>query len=279
MFQRALLSLFVLVLWAGPARASLEAWLAPSAKPWPRWEAHDANAKTMLDHGPWQRFLDTYRAGAPDGVARVAYGRVSAADKAALDGYVRALAAARVSALSREEQRAFWINLYNAATVRLVVERYPLASIRDIDISPGLFATGPWGKKLFEVEGIALSLDDIEHRILRPIWKDARIHYALNCASIGCPDLLGEAFTAANTEALLEKGARGFVNHPRGARVVDGRLRVSSIYVWFQDDFGGGEAGVLAHLRRYAAPPLAESLAPIRAIDATGYDWELNDWR
>ena len=279
MFQRALLSLFVLVLWAGPARASLEAWLAPSAKPWPRWEAHDANAKTTLDHGPWQRFLDTYRAGAPDGVARVAYGRVSAADKAALDGYVRALAAARVSALSREEQRAFWINLYNAATVRLVVERYPLASIRDIDISPGLFATGPWGKKLFEVEGIALSLDDIEHRILRPIWKDARIHYALNCASIGCPDLLGEAFTAANTETLLEQGARGFVNHPRGARVVDGRLRVSSIYVWFQDDFGGGEAGVLAHLRRYAAPPLAEPLAPIRAIDATGYDWELNDWR
>jgi hypothetical protein len=153
-----------------------------------------------------------------------------------------------------------------------------VASIRDISVSPGLFSTGPWGKKLVAVENEPLSLDDIEHRILRPIWKDARIHYALNCAAVGCPDLQPVAFTAANTEALLEGAARAFVNHPRGVHIGDsGKLRVSSIYVWFKDDFGdGSDAAVIAHLARHAAPELRAKLAGIARIDDHGYDWAIN---
>jgi hypothetical protein len=161
--------------------------------------------------------------------------------------------------------------------VKTVLEAYPVKSIRDIKISPGLFASGPWGKKLAKIEGEPVSLDDIEHRILRPIWKDPRTHYAVNCASIGCPNLPRDAFTRANMEALLEAGAKAYVNHPRGAKVSGGKLVVSSIYVWFKEDFGGNDAGVIAHLKRYANAELAKALEGVSVIASDDYDWALNE--
>jgi hypothetical protein len=123
-----------------------------------------------------------------------------------------------------------------------------------------------------------MSLDDIEHGTMRPTFRDPRVHYAVNCASIGCPNLRPRAFTAARLEAELDDAARAFVNHPRGVSVLaDGRLRVSSIYHWFREDFGGDDAGVIAHLRRHAAPPLATRLASAMAIAGHDYDWTLND--
>ncbi len=251
---------------------------APRSELWPRWAAHDPASVRTVDHSAWNDLLARHNVAAADGSRRFAYASVAADDRRRLGEYVDRLAATAVSALARDEQRALWINFYNALTVKTVLERWPVASIRDIAISPGIFSTGPWGKKLATVEGEPLSLDDIEHRILRPIWKDARIHYALNCAAIGCPDLAPVAFTAANTEDLLERAARAFVNHPRGARIEDGRrLVVSSIYVWFQDDFGDGtDAGVVVHLIRYAAPDLKARLAPFARIDGHGYDWAIN---
>ena len=212
-----------------------------------------------------------------DGINRIAYGKVGKADREALAAYLERLQGVAIRKFNRDEQRAYWINLYNAATVDVVLEHYPVKSILEIDISPGLFAKGPWKKKLLRVEGEAVSLDDIEHRILRPIWKDPRTHYAVNCASLGCPNLQPRAYTSGNLEALLEAGARAYVNHPRGARVAKGRLTVSSIYAWFEDDFGGGEAGVIAHLRKHAEPPLARALAEVRRVGAHDYDWTLND--
>ena len=158
-----------------------------------------------------------------------------------------------------------------------MLDHYPVDGIRDIDISPGLFADGPWDKKLVEIEGEDVSLNDIEHRILRPIWRDPRIHYAVNCASIGCSNLRPTAFTAANSDALLTAAAQAYVNHPRGARVEDGKLIVSSIYVWFQEDFGGNDAGVIRHLIRYAAAGLGTRLAGVTSIHTHDYDWGLND--
>ncbi len=251
---------------------------APRAELWPRWTAHDPNSSVTVDHSAWSDWLARHNVAAPDGSRRLTYANVAADDRRRLGAYIERLAGTAVSRLARDEQRALWINLYNALTVQVVLERWPVASIRDISISPGLFSSGPWGKKLATVEGEPLSLDDIEHRILRPIWKDARIHYALNCAAVGCPDLQPVAFTAVNSEELLERAARAFVNHPRGARVTDGRrLEVSSIYVWFQDDFGDGtDAGVIAHLVRYAAPELKARLAGIERIADHGYDWAIN---
>ena len=120
-------------------------------------------------------------------------------------------------------------------------------------------------------------LNDIEHRILRPIWRDPRIHYAVNCASVGCPNLMTEAFAGDRLDAQLDGAARAYVNTPRGARIEDGKLVVSSIYIWFGEDFGGNDAGVIAHLKRYAEPQLGNRLKSLKAISDHRYDWSLND--
>lgn len=267
------------ILLASAAMAALPgvAGAAPEAELWARWQAHDPASTARVDHGAWDRFLRRFVRSDADGVNRVRYAEAGATDREALAAYIRSLGAVEISRHDRDEQLAFWINLYNAVTVAVVLDHYPVDSILDISISPGLFSVGPWKKKLAEVEGEPLSLDDIEHRILRPIWRDPRVHYAVNCASYGCPNLAAEAFTAARTEALLEGGARDFVNHPRGAEIVDGELITSSIYHWFRADFGGDDAGVIEHLRRYAAPPLREALAGRTRVDGHHYDWKLND--
>ncbi len=256
---------------------ALEALFSPKAELWSRWLPFDANATTRIDHAAWERFLNTYVAPSPDGVNRVAYGRVTDADKQALRDYLDRLRLIDIQRFTRDEQRAYWINLYNALTVMLILDHRPVASIVDIDISPGLLARGPWDRKLIEIAGEPVSLNDVEHRILRPIWRDPRLHYAVNCASLGCPNLLPTAFTGANGEALLEAAAHAYVNHRRGARIEGGRLTVSKIYAWFADDFGGGDEAVIGHLKRYAEPPLKQALEGRVAIDDYEYDWGLND--
>ena len=259
-----------LALWAAPAEA------APKAELWPRWTAHDAAATAAIDHRAWDAWLARYLVRDPDGINRVGYGAVTADDRATLDRYVAALAAERIGVYARPEQMTYWINLYNALTVQVVLARFPVASIMDIKISPGLFTPGPWGKKLVAVESEMLSLDDIEHRILRPIWRDPRIHYVVNCASIGCPNLAPRAYTAARLEAMLDEAARDYVNHPRGAAIVDGKLMLSRIYDWYRDDFGTSDAGVIQHLARYAGDDLASKLRGFNRISDYRYDWGLN---
>ncbi len=257
----------------------LFAWLplaqaAPKAELWPHWQAHDAESTQTIDHSAWNGWLSQWVVAGVDGINRVAYQRVDPAARATLQAYIEQLAAVDIKTHNRDQQRAFWINLYNALTVEVILENFPLESIRDI--SSGFFSSGPWKLKLVEIDGKKLTLDDIEHRILRPIWRDARIHYAVNCASIGCPNLQRQAFTASNSETLLEKGAREFINHSRGAEVVDGKLEVSSIYDWFAVDFGDSDRDVIEHLREYADDRLKQSLEGIERISDDSYDWRLN---
>jgi uncharacterized protein DUF547 len=252
---------------------------APRAELWAKWQAHDDASEATIDHGAWDYFLRSYVRLGSDGIARIPYARVTASDRDRLGADLARLAGVPIGAYSRREQFAFWVDLYNELTVKLVLDHYPVSTIKNIAISPGLFSVGPWGRKLITVEREALSLDDIEHRVLRPIWRDPRVHYAVNCAALGCPNLQPSAFTAANTEALLDKAAREYVNHPRGATVSGGELTVSSIYIWYEADFGGTEAGVIEHLKRYARPGLASALAAIDHISGDSYDWALNDLR
>lgn len=257
--------------------AASAARAAPKAELWPRWQKHDAASKQKIDHSLWNRFLSQYIiAPHPSGINRVRYQAVTPEDRKNLKAYLQSMQAVPVSTYNRAEQKAYWINLYNAVTIDVILSRLPVASIRDINISPGLFVRGPWGSKLISVESEKLSLDDIEHRILRPIWKDNRVHYAVNCASLGCPNLQPVAYTGENTEALLEKGAREFINHRRGVAIDKGRLLVSSIYVWFQEDFGGDAEGLMEHWQEYANPPLAEALEKYSGGLAHDYDWQLN---
>lgn len=249
---------------------------APGAKLDAYWQAHDAKSAQTIDHTAWGVLLRKYLVVQKNGPNLFRYNTVSAADKAALSGYIAALSSQRPTMLNRAEQRAYWINLYNALTVKVVIDHYPVKSIRDIDISPGLFADGPWDKELVTVQGRALTLNNIEHNILRPIWKDPLIHYAVNCASIGCPDLQPEPFTAENSEAVLAAAARAYINSERGVSIRDGKVTISKIYDWFHEDFGGEDSDVMAHLLKYAAPALQAQLQKIGEIHDVAYDWSLN---
>lgn len=259
--------------------SSFETLFAPKAEPWPRWKSNVPGSAIHVDHTPWNRILQRYLQAGADGINRFDYARLNRDGRQDLDAYLRELAAKPVGRMDRKSQMAFWINLYNALTVRTVAEAYPVKSIRDIDISPGLFGDGPWGKQLIRIEGVAVTLNDIEHRILRPLWGDPRIHYALNCASLGCPNLARRAYEPQNLDAMLDAGARAFINSRRGVWWDGDRLTVSSIYAWFQDDFGGNDVGILTHLRRYAEAKIAKRLASAKRIDRHDYDWRLNDSR
>ncbi|BCR05583.1 DUF547 domain-containing protein [Desulfuromonas versatilis] len=251
---------------------------APRPELWPRWQAHDPASNQRVNHAAWGGFLKRYLVtDHPSGIHRLRYREVSEEDRQGLASYLEHLQQVAVSTLNREEQKAYWINLYNALTVKVVLDHYPVDSIRDIDISPGFFSDGPWDAQLLLIEGERLSLNDIEHRILRPVFVDNRVHYALNCASLGCPNLQPRPFSAANLERLLEEGARAYVNHPRGVRLEGERLVVSSIYEWFQVDFGGSVQGVLQHLIGFADPPLGERLRDHSGGFADDYDWALNE--
>ena len=272
-FSLSLVSLFI---------GAATVFSAPASDLWPRWQNHNPENSEVIDHSVWQIFLDKYLVTNPliaespkiSGINRVRYAGVSKIDYGLLKNYLTSLEDIPVSNFSRPQQRAFWINLYNAATVNLILEHYPLESITKISFS--FFSFGPWDEELLSVEGEELSLNDIEHRILRPIWQDTRIHYALNCASLGCPNLLPQAFTELNTESLLEQGAHDYINHPRGANVQDDSLILSKIYDWYQADFGGNEDGVLLHLQQYSTKEWLKSLQTEELEIEYQYDWRLN---
>jgi len=246
------------------------------------WSDHDNTNADTIDHGEWQAILDGYlRTDDPSGVHLFDYGGLQAdpGERARLQNYLAHLEAVDPRLYSRDEQMAYWINFYNALTIETVVEGYPVGSIKNIHrgIVP---LSGPWGDERATVNGQRLTLDNMEHDILRAIWRDPRIHYAVNCASIGCPNLAPAVFTAANLEEMMDAAARGYVNHPRGVALKDGSSGVvSSIYTWFQEDFGRSQAGVVEHLLLYAEPELAQQLRNFEGDFDYEYDWDLNDAR
>lgn len=237
-------------------------------------------SSTVVDHSAWSSLLAVHVRPAEAGLNRVDYAAFKKQGHGALKQYVAKLEATDVAKLDRAEQFAFWANLYNAKTIDIVLDKYPVKSIKDISLGGGLLAAvtgGPWKAKVVKVSGIELSLDDIEHGILRPIFNDARVHYAVNCASVGCPNLGREAFTGAKLDAQLDAAARLYVNSARGITVKNGKVTASSIYSWFQADFGGSEQGVLEHVRAYAEPALGKHLSGVTTIADFNYDWALND--
>lgn len=163
---------------------------------------------------------------------------------------------------SREEQMAYWINLYNAATVALIVEHYPLKSIMDID--------KPWDKAFVKVGSKTYSLNQIEHEILRPQFQDPRIHFAVNCASQSCPELLNEAYTADKLNQQLEKQAKAFINNPKHNSVAN--AEVSQLFNWYKDDFIK-KGTVVDYLNTYSNTPFKKGTK----LSFREYDWNLND--
>lgn len=243
------------------------------------FDEHDPMSTKTVDHSQWASLLTTYVSLGSDGITRVDYAALgeSAADVEKLGAYIDLLQETRVSSLNQDEQFAFWANLYNAVTVEVILEHYPVRSIRDISISPGLFSTGPWGKKLVTVEGEELSLDNVEHDIMRANWDEPRVHYAVNCASFGCPNLALEPFSGKKLEAQLEKAAKDYVNHPRGVSFEGSKLTLSKIYDWYGKDFGATKAAQIKSIAKHADPELADKLKAHSGRVSYDYDWSLND--
>jgi hypothetical protein len=194
-----------------------------------------------------------------------------------------AVTPAQFQALAKPEQMAFLINTYNGFTVELILTQYPkLKSIKDL----GSFIQSPWKKKFFKLLGEDRHLDWIEHEQLRPNYAEPRIHAAVNCASIGCPALRDEAFTAARLDAQLEDGMKRFMSDRTRNRVANGQLEVSSIFKWFKEDFEKGHQGlnkledVFARFAtQLTSNPAEQSRLKDRSLRIThlDYDWALND--
>ena len=251
---------------------------APEPEEIEGWDASDESSVERIEHAAWQDILDGYVAPDSSGVNLVDYEALAAdaEDAAKLADYLDRLQELDPRDFNRAEQMAYWINFYNALTVQVVLDGYPVETIRDIHEGVVPY-TGPWDDVHARVAGEDLTLNDMEHGILRPIWRDERIHYAVNCAAYGCPHLLNTAFTAENTEALLETGARDYVNNPRGVDVVDEDfIVISSIYDWYAEDFGNTEETVKEHLVEYAEADLAEFLKGFEGFIEYDYDWSLN---
>jgi hypothetical protein len=253
---------------------------AAAADPASMFAKRTPGSAAAVDHSAWSKLLSQYVVASTDGINRVRYARFKREGHAALKGYITALEGADVAALDAPEQMAFWINLYNAKTIDIVLDAYPVASIKDIKLGGSFaaaFTGGPWKAEVVTVSGVGLSLDDIEHSILRGQFHDPRVHYAVNCASLGCPNLQPEAWSGRTLNARLDQAAAAYINHHRGFAASNGTVTASSIYKWFAEDFGGADGSVLAHAKRYAAPVLKRELESITTISGYGYDWALND--
>lgn len=248
---------------------------APDSDLWSFWEEAGAKAE-RIDHSAWQKVLDRYLITDHDsGVNRFDYAAVSGADVKMLYDYLQALQAVDPREYPRAEQFAYWVNFYNAATVKLVLDAYPVESIRKV--RGGWFSRGPWNEDIATVAGQSITLNDIEHRILRPIWNEPRIHFVVNCASIGCPNLAPQAFTARNAEQLLQQSARDYLSHPRGARFEDDRLTLSSIFDWYQVDFGDSEQAMLRTISGWMPVAQAQRVRNYDGRIDYEYDWRLNE--
>ena len=175
--------------------------------------AFTKGSSVTVDHSAFDALLKAYVTPAERGLNRFDYKALKTEKQQALKAYIAALEKVNVATLDRREQFAYWANLYNAKTVDIVLDKYPVKSIKDISLGGGLIAAvtgGPWKAKVLRIAGREVSLDDIEHGILRPIFKDPRVHYAVNCASVGCPNIGREALSGARLDEQLDAAARAF---------------------------------------------------------------------
>lgn len=228
-----------------------------------------------VDNSDWAFILKRYVTVGPTGINRFDYATVATEDRDRLNRYLSALEKYDPRTLNLNEQRAYWINLYNALTVKVVLDRYPVGSIREI--KSGLFTPGPWDLPIAKVMGRSLTLNNIEHDILRGNWREPRIHYAVNCASLGCPNLAGQPYSGKHLDAQLDSAARSFINHSRGVFIENRQVTLSKIYNWYAEDFGDGSPkAILKHLGLYASPGLKTELEGDPTIESYQYDWRIN---
>lgn len=222
---------------------------------------------TIVDHSIYSALLEKY----------VKRGQVNyqgfKTDEARLDQYLNVLENTDSKNLSRNEQFAFYVNAYNAWTVKLVLSGYPgIQSIKDL----GSIIRSPWKKKICRIDGDVIALDDIEHSILRPRFKDPRVHFAINCAAFSCPPLISEPYRGDTLERQLDNSASAFINNPQRNYIKGNTLYVSKIFKWFAEDFNDDIVGFFL---KYAKEEFKRELKVKKEkikIKYLHYDWSLN---
>ncbi|RDY59410.1 DUF547 domain-containing protein [Flagellimonas nanhaiensis] len=224
-----------------------------------RIESQASLSSSSPSHDDWNNLLQQY----VDEDGNVNYSGFKK-DEARLDSYLELLSHNPPSgSWKKNEKLAYYINLYNAATVKLIVDHYPVNSIKDI--------SGRWKKNWIQIGKITTSLNDIEHKILRKM-DEPRIHFAINCASYSCPKLLNVAFTPQNMEQLLLKTTMDFVNDPTRNQFEENSAKLSKIFRWYKSDFTQ-KSSLLEYINEYLENPIATD-ARIEYLD---YDWSLNE--
>ncbi|MDP5172023.1 MAG: DUF547 domain-containing protein [Bacteroidia bacterium] len=216
-------------------------------------------AQSAPSHDLWQAQLQKY-VSASGSVNYTAWKQ----NMTELQQYLTVLeAAAPQSSWSHNEQLAYWINAYNAYTVKLILTHFPVSSIKEVE--------QPWDKKFITIAGTAYSLNEIENTILRGKLKEPRIHFAVNCAAKSCPPLLNKAYTATNVQALLEQQARKFVGDTRFNSIAASEVALSNIFNWYRSDFEQS-GSLIDYLNKYSQTPISSSAS----ISFKEYDWRLN---
>ncbi len=214
---------------------------------------------TTVDHSAWTVLLQKH----VDDQGNVDY-QGFAKDQELLAAYLGTLASKPIAENAAQNERlAYYINLYNAGTVQLILDNYPLKSITDI--------WRPWGKDIVPIGEKNYSLGDIEHKILRKM-NEPRIHFAINCASYSCPQLLNEAYTAATMESQLTHAAKSFINDAKRNTLGANKVELSEIFKWFKKDFTQN-GSLISYINTYADSPI-ETKAKVKYRN---YDWSLNE--
>lgn len=238
-----------------------------------------AAAVTLPDYKLWGDLLTKYY----DPAKGMNYKGLKANDKKTLDELRRQMAQVDVGALPRTDQLAYWINLYNISVVNVVVEHYPVASIRDIS-TDFIAHLNVFKKDYVQTRTGPMALNDVENDKIRDSFKDPRIHFAINCAAKSCPPIRNEPYVGSQISLQLDEQVRAFLNGPNGVHLKkDGGelvLHTTKIMDWFKDDFEKWSAGRVPFIAKYVTPDKRKQ------IEAAGnqinlkfddYDWKLND--
>ena len=164
---------------------------------------------------------------------------------------------------SRNKSLAFWINAYNANTIKLILKNYPIKSIMDLNNGK------PWDVKWIKIDQRTLSLNNIENDIIRPNYSEPRIHFAVNCAAKSCPPLLNKAWTEGNLNSNLERQTKSFINNPIYNTITSSNVEVSKIFDWYRKDFGD----LKSYLNKFSSSKIGKNTS----VNFKTYDWNLNN--
>jgi hypothetical protein len=288
-FHRCMFVVAALTAFAVTATANAVPLSGQDTVPLEQFAAFDENSTETISHKSWARVLGIlFEENQKTGRLVLNYSRISRQARTILKGYLTKLQAVEISKYSRKEQLAYWLNFYNASSFGLVIEEAERLAMKmsGPGTNPSRQPTlrlkslmqkddGPWREARFNVEGTALSLTDIEHRIVMAHWADPRVLYGIACSAKGCPNLTPRPFTAEQLTPHLAAAGQNFIKRKDTVSVKGGQLKPSSIYVW-HTNLLPDTASILAHLRRIGPPELEAELAGVTAIKGESFSWKLN---